>query len=714
MAVKHEIKSQLAKLLATEDLIVEHKRCETAQFNVHTRVLTLPLWERASGGVYDMLVGHEVGHALFTPDEDWSKKSSAPHQYVNIIEDIRIEKLMKRKYPGLSKTFFNGYKELNEQDFFCLEEEDITTFTLPDRINLQAKIGNFIDVEFTDEERELLALCESCSTFADVILAAEELYKYAKKEQEQQQQSIPAGNSQQQSPEGPTGEQDQQQVPETSNEGNEENESEENDGDNTPPIQQQSNGGGHHHEEPEIKTVDNLAESIRDLVANHGVENKYVEVPAEVDISRVIASNKEIHQHAKESFERYQHSEPDRMLYEGVDSEFVLFKKSAAKEVGYLVKEFECKKSADQYARSSTARTGVLDCTKLHQYKYNEDLFRKITVVPDGKNHGLIFILDWSGSMGSVLLDTIKQLYNLIWFCKKVNIPFDVYAFTNEWERSVWDPVTNQYTEFDRTPLHEEIEGNLIVESDFRLLNLLTSNVNGKTLDMQMLHVWRIAYYFSHRYVGYDIPHRLTLSGTPLNESLVCLHQIIPDFQKRNKVQKVQTVILTDGEAPNLSYYSEETYTNWQTREEETSIRPRSINGEYTFLRDRKTGINYSIGYKYTALTDALLNQLRDRFPNTNFIGIRVINPRDAGRFVSMYDGGAKLIETFRKEKSCTITTSGYHAYFALSSTTLAQDTSFQVDDDASKAKIKSAFIKSLKTKKLNKRVLGEFISLVA
>ena len=67
MAVKQEIKSQLAKLLATEDIIVEHKQCETAQFNVETRVLTLPLWEKASNDVYDMLVGHEVAHALFTP-----------------------------------------------------------------------------------------------------------------------------------------------------------------------------------------------------------------------------------------------------------------------------------------------------------------------------------------------------------------------------------------------------------------------------------------------------------------------------------------------------------------------------------------------------------------------------------------------------------------------------------------------------------------------
>ncbi len=60
MNVNHEIKSQLAKLLATEDLVVENKQVETASFNVHTRVLTLPQWEKASSQVYDLLVGHEL------------------------------------------------------------------------------------------------------------------------------------------------------------------------------------------------------------------------------------------------------------------------------------------------------------------------------------------------------------------------------------------------------------------------------------------------------------------------------------------------------------------------------------------------------------------------------------------------------------------------------------------------------------------------------
>ena len=55
-----EIKGNLARLLATENLIVEHRRVSTASFDVDRRVLTLPNWDRASGVVYDMLVGHEL------------------------------------------------------------------------------------------------------------------------------------------------------------------------------------------------------------------------------------------------------------------------------------------------------------------------------------------------------------------------------------------------------------------------------------------------------------------------------------------------------------------------------------------------------------------------------------------------------------------------------------------------------------------------------
>ena len=191
MAVKHEIKSQLAKLLATEDLIVEHKKIQTACFNVHTRVLTLPMWERASNTVYDLLVGHEVGHALFTPDEDWLEKVAVPPQFVNVVEDARIEKLMKRKYMGLAKTFFNGYKELNDEDFFSISNESISNLNLADRANLYFKVGNFIDLNFSNDEMEIINMIADTETFDEVLEAAEKLYLFCKKEKEEKIDDMP-------------------------------------------------------------------------------------------------------------------------------------------------------------------------------------------------------------------------------------------------------------------------------------------------------------------------------------------------------------------------------------------------------------------------------------------------------------------------------------------------------------------------------------------
>ena len=120
----------------------------------------------------------------------------------------------------------------------------------------------------------------------------------------------------------------------------------------------------------------------------------------------------------------------------------------------------------------------------------------------------------------------------------------------------------------------------------------------------------------------------------------------------------------------------------------------------------------------FNGFSDVMLKNLKDNFPEVNFVGIRLLAPRDANNFLKLYyDPGEELIKLqneWKKEKGFVIRESGYDAYFGLSGTLFAQDVEFEVDDGASKAKIKSAFVKSLKTKKLNKKVLGEFISLVA
>ena len=77
-------------------------------------------------------------------------------------------------------------------------------------------------------------------------------------------------------------------------------------------------------------------------------------------------------------------------------------------------------------------------------------------------------------------------------------------------------------------------------------------------------------------------------------------------------------------------------------------------------------------------------------------------------------DDYEKVMKRWRKEKSFAIKDAGYHTYFGMASTSLANDADFEVQDDATKAQIKRAFFKSLKNKKMNKKILGEFIELVA
>ena len=708
MSIQQEIKSQLAKLLATEDLIVEHKQVETASFNVETRVLVLPLWEKASSEVYDMLVAHEVGHALFTPNEDWTERyPEIPPSFVNIVEDARIEKLMKRKYAGLPKTFFKGYKELQGMDFFKLNDIDVNAMGFGDRLNLHFKIGNFIDIDFNDYEKTLVSMVNSAETFEEVLEYSKVIWEYAKEELEEKKKEQEEIEMKVEMEDGDGDNEQEYQTKTEGDEGDSEKSENEDDEDGLDYEDQvYSKGGGITlGDEPQVETVDNLEESLKDLVNQAGRETLYVEKPTDLDITKVIVPNKWIHDCIDDEW-----SEIPVENFTNSDKEFDNFRRSARKEVNYLVKEFEMRKSASAYARAATARTGMLDMSKLHTYQYCEDIFKKVTVLPDGKNHGLIFILDWSGSMSPIMKDTIKQLYNLIWFCRKVQIPFDVYAFTN------------CYPYHDREQDRYTPKNNMVcIEESFNLMHLFTSNVNARTLDHQMKTIYRISTRFG--FYGwrpdspsdnFQIPLGMSLSGTPLDESLICLHQIIPQFKKDNKVEKVQCVVLTDGEAYTPCFHHE-VKRHW----EDQPYLGRNALWSGSFLRDRKLGKTYRLKDNRIGMTEVLLENLKDTFNNVNFIGIRLMPSRDAGSFIRQYHGWSdteynKIMKGWKKNKSVSIKASAYDTYFGLSTTALAMDDEFEVKEDATKAEIKRAFGKSLKGKKMNKKILSEFIELVA
>ena len=728
----NEIKSQLAKLLATEDLIVEHKPVETASFNVSSRILTLPVWD-ASENVYDMLVSHEVSHALYTPDIEWYKDRQINPSFVNIVEDARVEKLMKRRYAGISKTFFNGYQELSDKDFFGIELKDIDEMNLADKINLYFKIGNFVDIDFTVEEEIYRSQVEKAETFEDTLNAAEALFKYCqakleeKKEQEKLDMESAEGDS--------IDDVDNNGSDTTDEQGSSEEEGELAQGvkpteDEEGSTEEQSAPSGGSTGGLEVETADSLEEAIKNLAQTNARETVYWEIP-QVDLKRIIISNETIHelcdtQFAEDEvrfeemvkaqklkypdFDYYRESSWNYDKTVDPDATFVKFKRSAQKEVNYLVKEFECKKSASAYARATTSRTGVLDTSRLHTYKYSEDLFKKVTVLPEGKNHGLVFILDWSGSMSNVMLDTVKQLYNLLWFCKKVQIPFEVYAFTHDY------PNENRYLEERSEQFAYTVKDGLAMfDPKVSLMNIFTSKVKGKELEKQMKNIWRIVNNFGYCRTKYQIPLGMSLSGTPLNDTLIALHQLIPDFKSKNKVEKVQCVILTDGESNHLSYHVT-VKRSW----DDSLYRGYNSIPSNSYLRDRKTGRTYlHKGDYYHHTTQVLLRNLRDNFPDTNFIGIRILASRDANYFLRTYleyqtDEIEKYMKIWRKQRAFAIKDIGYDTYFGLSSSALDNDTEFEVKEDATKSQIRSAFKKSLNGKKMNKKILGEFVELIA
>ncbi len=291
-------------------------------------------------------MGHEVGHALFTPN-DWSFEDRVPQQFVNVTEDARIEKLMKRKYPGLLKSFSAGYKELAEQDFFCIEDSDVDEMNLADRANLFFKIGKHLDIIFSTKENLIINQIADAETFDDAVEAAIQLYSYCKGDQQTNTQPIPmspnscgqgGGEKQEQSSDNQTPEESSGSTDEN---GQQQTEVGDNDTNNDEKVEDEVKEGT----EPKVQTDSTFEQQVEDLCGNmNGSVTEYFELP-EFHLNKIIVPFGEIKKKLDWAEDLYKNDEIN--VYAYPDAEYNKFKKSAAREVSYLVKECECKKSAD-------------------------------------------------------------------------------------------------------------------------------------------------------------------------------------------------------------------------------------------------------------------------------------------------------------------------------------------------------------------------------
>lgn len=720
-------KSTLARLLATENLNIEIRKAETAAFNPHTRTLILPLWKDISPELYDLLVGHEVGHALDTPAEGWHDaivENMKPgfKSFLNVVEDARIERKIKTRYPGLRKSFVIGYRELCEKNFFGLDGKNVNDSLLIDRINVHFKLGVSANVQFKPEEQYFLDKIEATETFEDVYQVAKELYEYCKEEmQDLQQQPQPEagspdetgedfGNSSGDGESSGTSEQSgekqemQGDATDSSDSDGEEGGEESSDTDSSY-GKDSSKSGDADNFDPVSETDTAFQEAMKSLSQTTGeLITGHLHHPNNFDYDNIVV-------HWKNCVGKLVDTE-----YQFSPSLLKEFEAKNKNALMYLVKEFEMRKRASELRRVSVAQTGQLDTNKLHTYKFNDDIFRRVASVSQGKNHGLYIAIDWSGSMSDNLKGTIEQLITLTQFCKKINVPFEVMAFATEYR------IKNEFGgRVSGVPLKQDVDIKKHLQvNPFNLLNLLSSTMPDKVY-RQMCNDLLNAGAMRGRY----LKGNFRLGGTPLNETIMVLPKLVNDFKMKNRLQIVNVAILTDGED------SEHIPVNG-TFGFSSGIQS-STNNRTCIIIDNETKKSYKTESRRGAVTITLLKILKDK-TGCNLLGFYVTQPWRSAyadtmqKFTndikySRYKSPETARESFAKWKETkvdVITDWGFDEYYIIPG-----GNELNVDDDdlddiigqgvnVTARKLRGAFLKMNQNRLTNRVLLRKFIEKVS
>jgi hypothetical protein len=736
--------SILAKLLATENITVQHQPgIKTAMFDLKNRVLMLPVWQEITENLKHLLIGHETGHAIDTPtaeeykaayegiakrvfgDETTSRLTRTVAGFLNVIEDARIDKRQKRRYPGLRKDYLLGYQELIDRDFFGTKGRDINSMNFIDRMNIYFKGGNIHDnIEFTPAEKAFLKRVENLELFDETIILTEEVYRFCK-DQIENDMHIDIGIGEPEEGESDddgfdwdgdsdgAGDFDSDEGSESdSDEGEGEGENESDDeggltrgsGDLGANSSGKSNASSHGSDgagdtsvtAPESETDRVWEQKREELVRDSNADYIYLNMP-EFNYAQNVHDYKKVLNDwrselaiGKASYSRSLKQE----AYDFARREMMEWKAKEKDTISFLVKEFEQRKSAEIYSRISIAKTGVINTNKLHSYRYNDDIFRRLTVIPEGKNHGFVMFLDWSGSMDYNLKHTLKQLFTLVLFCKQIQVPFEVYAFKDSDDSGKPSPWNHGSAE------------NSVNFGYLTIRQFLSSKMNIAELNDAMSFLWAMGH-------GYRL-NSDPLSGTPLNEAIFVAPKIVNDFRAKYKLEVVNTIILTDGESNGSMGLVNDTVPH-QSYSLTGGMRKR-----YFFYNDKETGktVEYDPhgwGQAGQSNTNVLLRLLKEK-TGCNLIGFFLFGESwrtFTYRFnlTGNYEYLQKVTKFWKENKFYPVKSEGYDDYFVIDTRALAvTDNNLEIDTSKSTKQMAKAFSKFASKKAVNRVLLRNFI----
>lgn len=751
-------KSGLAKLMATENLTVQHAKVQTAMFDPKNRVLTCPIWEKMSGDLYDLLMGHEVGHAIDTPADGWHgavhDRGANYKGFLNVVEDARIEKRQKRRYPGLRRSFTNGFNELMAKDFFGLNGRNVNTLPFIDRLNIFTKSSYSLDVSFNAKEQEFVDRVQACETWDDVLKVTNEIWDYSKEEQSQTntpQDSFGQDDDGDDEYETETGANEGDA--ETDGEGNEPAKSKQKgeDGDqekeSSSSADEQSDENGEDEgktkndiernkesqsvnedqtPEPRCETDENFRQNEGKLIAKHAREYVYVNIP-KPNLKKIVTPAKRVQELLTQEFtdQTASYEQIANTLYND-------FRRKNERFISLLAKEFEMRKAADKFSKAKVSSTGDIDVSRVFKYQIDDAIFKKVMRIPKGKSHGLILLLDKSGSMSDNLSASYEQILILAMFCRKVNIPFSAYGFGNAdhiREKDFPGERNNELLSHSYDCFSEN-ERDMWLSSVY-LREMINSKMSNSEFSKAVKNILCLMDAWSCRYgsrSNFYRPPSDSLSNTPMTEALIACQPLITEFKTVNNLDIVNLCVVHDGDADDItsfvatgaSYNRNYFNPNYQNvflcdkknkLQQEVVVKEDGVRIAIGNWLTKTTGVKI-IGF-YLAPNSAMKGAVRRRLFNSELDELR---KDERANYYQLKEVYTKYIKILRKEKFLESKNPGYESFFLLPGGTDLDmdDEDFEAPSKVTTATLTKAFSKYTKNRQVNRVLVSRFIGMIA
>jgi flagellum-specific peptidoglycan hydrolase FlgJ len=614
--------------------------------------------------------------------------------------------MVREFYPGLINDFIRGYKRLMEDNFFGIKDVDPRKLSFLDRLNLKAKLNNSIDLEFSFAESVMMSKVFEIQTFDDTISVSRELMDFISKEDEESKKEESSQNSEEKnSGSGSDSEEEESEEEESEEEESEEEESGESEEETVISAQRDDDAPLDDYEaEDEALTGDN---NLYDSITDQNFRNNESKLThSDSGITQIKFTKKQLKEewlYSEKDFEKsleyvmQDFPEEYTVLRNEYSSEYKEFISDIKPAVNAMVQQFELRKSAMESRKIKESTSGSIDVNKLWKYKLDDRIFKTVLNMPDSKNHGLIMYIDFSASMSIRLHETVKQSIILSMFAKRINIPFELYSFTTNGEKYRSWRGENNRPKYDT----HNWAVNLVKIGDSKWstpkLNKMFERVMFSSVITSSPH--KPYDHNDNKWVRYRwaIEPAFRLGGTPLIETSAVSLLMIDDFLKRNRVDKLNVIFLTDGDAQDVRVTSPDNTSRFGSSKAKTFI--ISVEGHPNIE------IPYPDYYSYMPkiVNNKIFERIRQKY---NLIGFFLTSKRgDVGK----------------NGYSVSSNNAGYDHYIVVHDKRLNADgeefsteAKGDVIDKKRLTTIKRDFKKFQKNKKMNKLIAQEFARLVA